>query len=159
MPKWPHFEESACANLCHGSKANDLPACSVTTNPALSLETDDNQHVASTVTEDTTNRPSFQKLPVPQMSMKSTVYQCRIVMITYVEECLDHVPEALWVQFFHLDAVQGHQQISALDLVPGKIGTNETCISYHEKLLACCTRFHELNNINNSKTLTPDYRN
>lgn len=51
---------------------------------------------------------------------------------------LDHVPEALWVQFFHLDAVQGHQQISALDLVPGKIGTNEKCISYYEKLLACC---------------------
>ena len=76
-------------------------------------------HVASIVTEDKTNRPSFQKLPVPQMSMKSTVYQCRIVMITYVEEYLDHVPEALWVQFFHLDAVQGHQQISALDLVPG----------------------------------------
>ena len=120
MPKWPHFEESACANLCGGSEANDLPACSVATNPALWLEADDNQHVASIVTEDKTNRPSFQELPVPQMSMKSAVYQCRIVMTTSVEKCLDNVPEALWVQFFHLDAVQGHQQISALDLVPGK---------------------------------------
>jgi len=45
--------------------------------------------------------------------------------LLYVEEYLDHVPEALWVQFFHLDAVQGHQQISALDLVPGKIRTNK----------------------------------
>ena len=93
-------------------------------------------HVASIVTEEKTNRPSFQELPVPQMSMKSAVYQCRIVMRTSVEKCLDHVPEALWVQFFHLDAVQGHQQISALDLVPEKTETKQKCLSYWEKLLA-----------------------
>ena len=85
------------------------------------------------VTEDKTNRPSFQELPVSQMSMKSTVYQCRIVMRTSVEKCLDHVPEALWVQFFHLDAVQGHQQISALDLVPEKTETKQKCLSYGGK--------------------------